>query len=202
MRAEATIREMITADLYAYWNRIRGSRAAPTRADINPGDIPHILADAFMIDLDPAKDFPLRLCGARIDALWLKNQKGNAFLDFWRPDARRTVAAALLTAIDAAAPFAGRARARAPGHCDIDMEFLLLPVRKTNSAPARIFGALTPSYQPAWFGQVRAEPLELMSLRLLTPEAQNVDLYEEFRYRRVTPTPIPPAFVVHQGGKN
>jgi len=35
MRAEETIRQTITADLYAYWSRIRGPHAAPRRADIN-----------------------------------------------------------------------------------------------------------------------------------------------------------------------
>jgi hypothetical protein len=201
MRAEETIRQTVTADLYAYWSRIRGPHAAPTRADINPGDIPHILADAFMIDLDPAGNFPLRLCGARLDALWLKNLKGSAFLDFWRADVRRTVAAALLTVGDAAAPFAGSARARAPGYCDVDMELLLLPVRKTPTAPARVFGALTPSFQPGWYGQVVAEPLELTSLGIMTPEPFRVDLYREAGFHRITPPAAPPRFVVHQGGK-
>ncbi len=201
MRAEETIRQTVTADLYAYWNRIRGPHAAPTRADINPGDIPHILADAFMIDLDAARNFPLRLCGARLDALWLKNMKGSAFLDFWRPDARRAVAAALLTVCDAAAPFAGSARARTPGHCDVEMELLLLPVRKTPTAPARVFGALTPSCQPGWYGQVRAEPLELTSLEIMPPETFRVDLYREASFHRVIPPAAPPRFVVHKGGK-
>ena len=204
MRAEQTIRQSITADLYAYWNRIRGAHAAPARADINPGDIPHILADAFMIDLEPASEFPLRLCGARLDALWLKSLKGSAFLDFWRADAQRAVAAALHTVTDAAAPFAGTARAQAPGYCDIDMELLLLPIRKTASAPARIFGVLTPAYQPAWFGQVRAEPLELTALHIMAPEPFRLDLYREAGFQRLTTASSPsssPRFVVHQGGK-
>ena len=201
MRAEQIIQRTITADLYAYWNRIRGPHAAPTRADINPGDIPHILADAFMIDLDPANDFPLRLCGARLDALWLKSLKGTSFLDFWQTDARRAIAAALLTVADAAAPMTGAALARAPGYCDIDIELLLLPVRKTNSSPARVFGALTPSSQPGWCGQVRAAPLELTSLGMLAPEPFRIDLYKEAGFRRLTEAASPPRFVVHRGGK-
>lgn len=201
MRAEETIRQTITADLYAYWSRVRGPHAAPRRADINPGDIPHILADAFMIDLDAAGDFPLRLCGARLDALWLKNLKGSAFLDFWRADARRAVAAALLTVVDAAVPFAGAARARAPGYGDVDMELLLLPLRKTHTAPARVFGALTPSSQPGWYGQVRAEPLELTSLGILAPGALPVDLLRVANFREIMAPAASPRFVVHQGGK-
>ena len=204
MRAEETIHQTITADLYAYWRQIRGAHAAPARADINPGDIPHILADAFMIDLEPGEGFPLRLCGARLDALWLKRQKGGSFLDFWRTDVQRNIAATLLTVADAMTPFAGAAKAQAPGYPDIEMELLLLPLRKTNASPARIFGALTPNYQPGWFGQVRAEPLDLLSMRVLAQQTLSVDLYRETGFQRVTPPPAPsrPTFVVHQGGKN
>lgn len=202
MRAEETIHQTITADLFAYWSHIRGAHAAPARADINPGDIPHILADAFMIDLDPVEEFPLRLCGARLDALWLKRQKGNSFLDFWRPDVRRNIAATLLTVVDAMTPFAGAAKAQAPGYPDIEMELLLLPLRRTNASPARIFGVLTPNYQPGWFGQVRAEPLDLLSMRVLAVEPFRVDVYKESGLQRVAPPPASrPTFVVHQGGK-
>ena len=202
MRAEETIQQTITADLYAYWRQIKGAHVASTRADINPGDIPHILADAFMIDLDPVEEFPLRLCGARLDALWLKRQKGNSFLDFWRPDVRRNIAATLLTVVDAMTPFAGAAKAQAPGYPDIDMELLLLPLRRTNASPARIFGVLTPNYQPGWFGQVRAEPLDLLSMRVLAAEPFRVDVYKESGLQRVAPLPASrPTFVVHQGGK-
>jgi hypothetical protein len=202
MRAEETIQQTITADLYAYWRQIKGAHGAPTRADINPGDIPHILADAFMIDLDPVEEFPLRLCGARLDALWLKRQKCNSFLDFWRPDVRRNIAATLLTVVDAMTPFAGAAKAQAPGYPDIDMELLLLPLRRTNASPARIFGVLTPNYQPGWFGQVRAEPLDLLSMRVLAAEPFRVDVYKESGVQRVAPPPASrPTFVVHQGGK-
>ena len=202
MRAEETIQQTITADLYAYWRQIKGAHVAPTRADINPADIPHILADAFMIDLDPVEEFPLRLCGARLDALWLKRQKGNSFLDFWRPDVRRNIAATLLTVVDAMTPFAGAAKAQAPGYPDIEMELLLLPLRRTNASPARIFGALAPNYQPGWFGQVRAEPLDLLSMRVLAAEPFRVDVYKESGLQRVAPPPASrPTFVVHQGGK-
>ncbi len=202
MRAEETIQQTIAADLYAYWRQIKGAHAAPTRADINPGDIPHILADAFMIDLDPIDEFPLRLCGARLDALWLKRQKGHSFLDFWRADVRRNIAATLLTVVDAMTPFAGTAKAQAPGYPDIEMELLLLPLRKTNASPARIFGVLTPNYQPGWFGQVRAEPLDLLSMRVLAVEPFRVDVYKETGLQRVAPPPASrPTFVVHQGGK-
>jgi hypothetical protein len=82
------------------------------------------------------------------------------------------------------------------------MELLLLPLRRTNASPARIFGVLTPNYQPGWFGQVRAEPLDLLSMRVLAAEPFRVDVYKESGVQRVAPPPASrPTFVVHQGGK-
>lgn len=201
MRADETIHQTIAADLYAYWNRIRGAHAAPTRADIQPNDIAHILPDAFMIDMDPAEGFPLRLCGARLNALWLKRQKGSAFLDFWRTDVRRNIAASLFTVIDAATPFAGVARAQAASHLDIEMALLLLPLRKTGLSPARVFGVLSPNYQPAWFGEIRAEPLDLVSLHVFSPQTFRIELYKESGFQHMTPPPSRPRFVVYEGGK-
>lgn len=200
MRSLGTIQQPLTAELYAYWKRIRGEHAAPARTDIQPGDIPHILADVFMIDLDPTREFPLLLCGARLEALWLKRQKGSAFLDFWRTEAQRNIAASLLTVIDATMPFVGAARACAPGHPDIEMELLLLPLRKTGAAPARVLGALTPNYQPAWFGQVRAEPLALISIDILAAKTFRSDFSQDSGLQQVTPKRSPPTLVVHEGG--
>ena len=39
-------------ELYAYWQERRGKRAAPERADIEPGAIRQVLSDAFILALD------------------------------------------------------------------------------------------------------------------------------------------------------
>ena len=38
-------------DLFAYWNKQRGERLAPSRADIEPTDIRHVLGDAFVLSV-------------------------------------------------------------------------------------------------------------------------------------------------------
>ncbi len=35
--------------LHAYWERLRGERAAPERAEIEPGQIRHLLADSLIL---------------------------------------------------------------------------------------------------------------------------------------------------------
>ncbi len=101
------MRHSVSKDLYAYWDRLRGARAAPDRNDIDPGAIRHLLADCFIVEIDQACQFPLRLCGTRLNALWGGEGRGAPFLGMWRDEDRREVAAALLTVIDGATPIVG-----------------------------------------------------------------------------------------------
>ena len=59
-----------TRALYAYWDRCRGDRAAPDRADIEPGAIRHVLGDTFIVTFDAKAGHPFRLAGTRICALF------------------------------------------------------------------------------------------------------------------------------------
>ena len=197
-------RQQGTAELLAYWNRIRGKRAAPGRSDIDPAEIRHVLCDSFMVEIDSARHFPMRLSGARLDAFRMQRQKDVSFLALWSPQDRRSVAAALLSLMDCATPISGVVRAQARGFAAIEMELLLLPLRSGAKSSPRILGALTPDYQPGWVGQVAVEPLELLSLRMLAPDAGPVDHYREneaLRAERPRPRPVRPTLVVHEGGR-
>ncbi|PHZ83257.1 PAS domain-containing protein [Paremcibacter congregatus] len=52
-------------ELYAYWLKVRGESSMPSRKDINPMDIPHLLSSIWMADVlhgDPV-GFKARLFG-------------------------------------------------------------------------------------------------------------------------------------------
>ena len=179
------MRQSVSRDLYAYWNQLRGDRAAPDRTDIDPAAIRHVLADSFIIEVEPACVFPIRLCGTRLNALWLADQKGKSFLDLWREEDRRNVAAALLTVIDGITPVVAGALARAPSidrvglggvgggvlaadlDRDMNLELLLLPLRHFGKTHSRLLGSLASSDQTPWLGRAVASPLHLKSLRVL-----------------------------------
>lgn len=61
----------------AYWQRIRGKREMPARADLHPGDIPKLLPYIILMDVlhDPL-DFRFRLIGTEIDRIVARNYKG------------------------------------------------------------------------------------------------------------------------------
>ncbi len=60
--------EDIIQEAREYWSRCRGDRAIPSRTDIDPGDIRHILPNVILIDvLREPLDFRYRLIGTEID---------------------------------------------------------------------------------------------------------------------------------------
>ncbi len=59
--------EGLLREFYEYWDAKRGSRAMPSRADMDPIDIPRLLPYVFLVDvLDEGADFRYRLVGGGI----------------------------------------------------------------------------------------------------------------------------------------
>lgn len=162
------MRHQVSKDLFTYWNSLKGSRAAPDRAHIDPAAIRHILADTFIIEVDAFGAYPLRYTGARIDALWQAEQRGESFIDLWQENHRRSVSAALMTVIDGTTPVVAGVRTRAAGDAQLDLELLLLPLHHFGKPQARVLGALSPAYPADWVGQLSAGPLEFLSMRVVS----------------------------------
>lgn len=197
------MRQPVTKDLFAYWSKLKGARSAPDRSDIDPAAIRHVLADTFIIEVDGACVFPIRLCGTRLNALWMRERKGDSFLDLWREDDRRSVAAALLTVIDGVTPVVAGVRARAPGADQtLELEMLLLPLRHFGKTHSRLLGSLAHAAQPNWLGRAAADPLELLSLRVITASENRAVTLPNQQYAPArAPRPDRPRLVVHEGGK-
>lgn len=196
------MREHVTRELFAYWSRLKGARAAPDRSDIDPSEIRQVLADTFIIEVDDRHLFPVRLCGSRLNALWRREQKGLSFLDLWREEDRRGVAAAMLTVIDGVTPIIAGVRAAAEQTHVLELELLLLPLRHFGKTHSRMLGSLAPSHHPDWLGEKSAGPLELVSLRVMTGLERpllNVQKYRMFGAR--PPLGERPKLVVYEGGK-
>jgi hypothetical protein len=166
------MRQQISRDLYAYWNALRGARAAPERASFDPGAIRALLPDTFLLAVDAEGEFPLRVAGARVNALWRTELRGASFIDLWRKEDRQSVYAALMSVVDGVAPLVGGARASAPGDAKIDFEFVLLPLRHFGKTHSRVLGAISPIRHPGWIGHTSPGPLEFLSMRVVdAPEA-------------------------------
>ncbi len=159
-----------TQSLYAYWDSIRGDRLAPERAEIDPTAIRHLLADTFMLEVDPEGRHPFRLAGTRVCALFGRELKDESFSALWLSEdgARGHEGDALVRTVcdEAQGAVAGVLGASA-GDRHIDIEMLLLPLRHAGKTHARVLGCLSPATMPTWFGLQPIDRLVLRSFRVI-----------------------------------
>jgi hypothetical protein len=159
-----------TRELYDYWQRLRGSRPAPERTEIEPSDIRRILGDTFILEVASRDDYRFRLAGTRVCALYGRELKGKDFLSFWKGKDRDAIAT-LLAAVsqDAAAAVVGMS-GRSAHERDLPCEILLLPIRQKGGGYTRILGSLAPMNDPYWIGIHPIVSQSIVSLRLIWPD--------------------------------
>src|SRR5271166_4200460 len=73
---ERMMRHAVSREIYAYWRALGTGGCAPERNTVEPGAIRSVLADTFVLDFDPADGFPFRICGSRVNAVFLKELRG------------------------------------------------------------------------------------------------------------------------------
>ncbi len=148
-------------ELYAYWQKRRGTRPAPERAEIEPGAIRGVLSDAFILALDRSAGHPVRLAGTRVCALFGREIKGESFLGLWTNASQPIIASLLaILADECTGTVAGVTAQNANGE-PIDLELLLLPLGARRPSFARTIGVLAPLRVPQWLG---ASPIGALTL--------------------------------------
>src|SRR5215204_152977 len=89
-----------TRTIFSYWDALRGERAAPERGEIEPGEIRHILADTFILEVTGARSAAIRLAGTRICAFFALELRGEAFDRLWHAESSGEIGGALETVRD------------------------------------------------------------------------------------------------------
>ena len=164
--------------LFAYWDTLRGERAAPERGDIEPGAIRQIIADTFILGVEPGHPATFRLAGTRCSALFGSELKGLAFARLWRDRDRADVEAAVEAVVSEACGIVLGATASSDLGHDLALELVLLPLRHRGRTHARVLGCLSPVSVPTWIGLAPLSRFETRSLRVLDA-------------KRETPIPMP-----------
>jgi len=180
-------------ELHAYWEERRGKRAAPERADIEPGAIRRVLSDAFMLALDGGAGHPFRLAGTRVCALFGRELKGEPFIGLWAAASQPVVSDLLAILSDErVGTIAGVAAQSADGE-PIDLELLLLPLAAGRPSLARGIGILAPLKTPQWLGASAVGALTLGSRRHVGASVESRLLPRFMAPRR--------RLIVHEGGR-
>ena len=186
------MKHVSTRVLFAYWDGLRGERAAPERGEIEPGAIRHVLADTFILDLEEPGRAVFRLAGTRLCALFGGELKGQDFAALWRRQAGNDIDHMLSTVVDDAAGIVGGAVGTTRRGATVNLEMLLLPLRHRGRTNARLLGAISPAIVPSWIGFDPVESLSMLSLRVIRSSGHNDPAQSDRR----------PHLVVHEGGRS
>jgi hypothetical protein len=188
-----------TRAVFDYWNRKRGIRPAPERADIDPTEIRHALSDTFMLAADFVDQLRFRLAGTRVCALFGREIKGEAFAALWSETNRKAIDDLLAIVTDETTGAVAGLTGRTEDGAETDLELLLLPLAHIGHARIRALGVLAPTIPPYWIGAKPVVELELGTLRHIGADMES----------RIAPRLVPAAdsgrvrhgFVVYSGGR-
>lgn len=183
--------------LFSYWDALRGQRAAPERGEIEPGEIRHVLADTFILEITDDRMARFRLGGTRLCALFGGELKGQALHELWPADGQDEMRHFIDVVVDETAGLVAGLAGVTDSGVRIDLELLLLPLRHQGKTQARLMGALSPAAAPSWIGVHPITHLETMSHRVIWPSgrplAQVPAAGTAMEKRR--------GFVLHRGGR-
>lgn len=133
--------------LHAYWNSLRGQRAAPSRTDIDPRALARELGDIFLLEGEPSA-MRFRLAGSRIVHAMGDSLTGKAFEDLWDNSARTGMIEALTSV-------------------SMNHEPMLLGIRLPEPGPApKPATPQAPSYRPSSWLNLRPQPGPRIERRL------------------------------------
>jgi hypothetical protein len=156
--------------LYAYWEKQRGPRSAPDRADIDPAFIRHALGDIFILAADFVDEQRYRLAGTRICALFGREMKGESFNASWTANSRNQMAEMLTELAGEHTGFVAGVTARNADGAATELELLLLPLAHRGHARVRAIGVLAATDLPYWVGDRPITELALGTVRHIGAE--------------------------------
>lgn len=167
--------------LYAYWNEVRGERAAPRRFDIEPAQLGTVLAETFILESDDAQTATFRLAGTKICDNFGHEFRGSSFFDLFSTDDRSTVMQGLADVRTHASVLVMEAEATVATQGDARFEIMLLPLVHTGTTISRMLGSITAIDPPSWLGSERLPHLDVLNHEHIWPEGRPHAIAEKFR---------------------
>ena len=158
--------------LFSYWDSLRGERAAPERGEIEPGEIRHILADTFMLEIGAERRADFRLGGTHLCALFGRELKGEPLHGLWPAEAQEEMLHLIDIVTDETAGLVVGVVGATNDKATIDLEMVLLPLRHNGKTHARVIGAMSPAMLPPWIGLHPVTHLRTVSHRVIWPSGR------------------------------
>lgn len=154
--------------LFNYWDRQRGTLAAPARADIHPGDIRGILPEVFLLERNANGRFYYRLAGTLLCQNARRELKGQRPLAHFADLDRRKMQIALTQVAQKGSIFKAEILGTSAQGRTVEQQWIVLPLRNTTGSCARLIGACVTSNDPAWLGRDPIVRNSILSARIVS----------------------------------
>jgi hypothetical protein len=129
-------------EFFAYWDKVRGTSAAPDRSSFAPEPVRHLLGDIFVLGYDPACGYPFRIAGTRLCARLGRDVKGESFPALFTGSAHREIEDLLGIVAEETMPTVAGVTAAASEGDLVHFELLLLPFSQRAHTPLSLTGQM------------------------------------------------------------
>ena len=131
------------ARIESYWRDVRGTRLAPSRAEIDPRGLSGVLSNAFVLERIAPGLARFRISGSHLTDLMGLDVRGMPLSTIFTPDARQTLSDALVGAFDDPSIIRFRLAAETGfGRPELVGHMVLLPLRSDLGEVSRILGGI------------------------------------------------------------
>lgn len=161
-------------ELIAYWEQLRGSRAAPERSEIAPAAIARQLADIFILQAGPGDEPKFRLAGTRICSIHGRELKDTPFAALWQTQDRRSILRLIANSMTGKNPVGINAEGTSLRQRVALFEFTLLPL--ANEVHEQfLIGMIVALGQPFWLESDSIVQSRIRSITALDPRRVRTD---------------------------
>jgi len=138
-RAQLILREQ--RDLYGYWRSCAQSKPVPSRYDIDPVDIPHLLPGLSLLDAGKELDaLRYRLAGTRVRDIYGTEITGRAVFDIGLQHKRDYWLSVYRKVIGEQTPMQGAVRGPVSGRDHLLLIWMRLPLSGLSGSVERVLG--------------------------------------------------------------
>lgn len=166
------MRQRTSQIIFQYWNEVRGDKLAPSRLEIEPSRMGHILPETCILERTEDGACVFRLAGTRICDMLGLELRGARLTDLASPDDTLTLSRMVATVTHQGAVALMTLSAHDGEGASIAMEAVLLPLTHTGNEVTRYLGSICPIDPPTWLGLRPLTPGPLLEHELIWPDGR------------------------------
>lgn len=170
------MRHKHSLELYQYWTSKCAGRPAPSRSDIEPGDIRTLLPSVFICELSDTNQLSFRLAGTGLCNLYGRELKGCQFGELWLDSGIRNANRTGTAVASGATPAVLSLDALSQSGRVLHAEMLMLPVFGPTGEHDRLIGLISVFDPPYWIGHDPIAGLSTTGIRFLDQSREPVFL--------------------------